>query len=90
MHSPPIDGFGKSLVVAAELCEPCPFTLDKSDFPRKPNRISMSVGYGRRKSPCCHVNGALIAFDALILQTQQHSNQNSFKHLHGSARITNL
>lgn len=47
-------------------CELCPFTF-KSDFPRKPNRISISVGYGRRRSPCCHVSGAEIAFDALIL-----------------------
>lgn len=59
--------FEKSPIAELGACEECPLTFVKSDFPKKPKRISMSVGYGRRKSPCCQVSGALIAFDALIL-----------------------
>lgn len=59
-------------------CELCPFTF-KSDLPRKPNRISISVGYGRRRSPCCHVSGAEIAFDALILCEGRNIYKNSLE-----------
>uniref|UniRef100_A0A182KI31 Uncharacterized protein n=1 Tax=Anopheles christyi TaxID=43041 RepID=A0A182KI31_9DIPT len=45
-------------------CRLCPLML-RSDFPRKPSRISISVGYGRRRSPCCQVSGAHIALEKL-------------------------
>lgn len=69
--------FGKSTGVVLGFCELCPFTFVTSDFPKNPNRISISVGYGLRKSPCCHVNGALIAFEALILLFSKKPDYNS-------------
>lgn len=71
---PPTEGFGNSLVGVLCVCEPWPFTFDRSDLPKNPSLISISVGYGRLKSPCCHVNGALIAFEALILWKNLHFN----------------
>ena len=49
-------------------CEPLAelFNNIVSGLPKKPSLISMSVGYGRLGSPCCHVRGAHAAFDAEI------------------------
>lgn len=43
-------------------------------LPSMPSRISRSVGYGRLGSPGCHDNGALTAFDALILKFRKKVN----------------
>lgn len=64
MKLPAFCGSDTGVVCPWELC---PFTFI-SDLPKNPKRISMSVGYGRRRSPCCHVSGAEMAFDALILR----------------------
>lgn len=47
-------------------CNMCPF-MGSLNRPNIPSLISMSVGYGLLGSPCCHVRGAQIAFEALIL-----------------------
>lgn len=50
----------------------------------------MSVGYGRRKSPCCQVNGALIAFDALILHSEMSFNLVCIFYLNTKQSLTGM
>ena len=51
---------------AAIRCCCCSAKMADSGRARKPRRISMSVGYGRRGSPCCQFSGADTAFEALM------------------------